>query len=149
MNTKPASEKWKEKVTCGILLHTSRGYLLCHPTGRKHKYGCYDIPKGMKEDRETEWECAVRELHEETGVTVADWDPMCVTDLGRHHYNEKKDIHLFRCEFPELETGKFVCTSFVEELGIPETDGWVVTEDLGMCFPSLVRVFKECGIIEL
>ena len=146
MNTKAASEKWKENVTCGILLHTDRGYLLCHPTGRKHKRGCYDIPKGMKEAGETEWECAVRELREETGL-AADWKSIDVKDMGRHRYNEKKDIHLFRCEFPEIETDKLVCSSFVEELGIPETDGWAVTEDLGMCFKSLVRVFKECNII--
>jgi len=147
MNTEAVLEKWKKNVTCGILLHTPNGYLLCHPTGRKHKRGCYDIPKGMKEDGETEWECAVRELREETGLT-ADWESIDVTDMGRHHYNEKKDIHLFRCEFQKLETDKLICSSFVEELGIPETDGWAVTEDLGMCFPSLVRVFKECGITE-
>jgi len=56
--------EWKENVTCGILLHTPDGYLLCHLTGWKHKRWCYDIPKDIKEIDETEWECASSLLYE-------------------------------------------------------------------------------------
>lgn len=136
----------KKNVTCGILLHTRDGYLLCHPTGRPKESGCYDIPKGMKEPGETEWECAVREMREETGLEITAENTVYTANMGRHSYNSKKDIHLFCCEIPDVDVESLACTSMVEELGIPEVDDWLVTEDLGMCFRSLVKVFGECGI---
>ena len=36
--------------------------------------GIYDIPKGIKEDNESFWECAVRECYEESGLFVMDQD---------------------------------------------------------------------------
>lgn len=137
----------KRYVTCGILLHTKDGYLLCHPTGREHGIGCHDIPKGMKEEGETEWQCAVRELREETGLVIPEGSEADAVDLGRHPYNIKKDIHLFYCETEEIDRDSLVCTSMVPRTGKPEVDGYLVTEDLNMCFASLVRVFVRLGLM--
>jgi 8-oxo-dGTP pyrophosphatase MutT (NUDIX family) len=51
--------------SCGLLLFRDgppKSFLLMKLPGR------YDLPKGHLEGRETELQCAMRELHEETGI---------------------------------------------------------------------------------
>lgn len=56
-------------MSCGVILFRREPelsfLLLKHP----HRY---DLPKGHVEDGETELQCALRELHEESGVAPAD-----------------------------------------------------------------------------
>lgn len=144
-------------VTCGMLVKFPKGFLMCHPYGREYKYGTYDIPKGCKEEGETEWECAKRELFEETGLDIGDasMEEVGAKDLGRHPYNKKKDIHLFLADIhsfalywqnTEKKTRGLKCTSMVETPGFepfPEVDTYLVSDDLLYLFPSLRNVISK------
>ena len=54
--------------SCGVLVMRQKPQmsflLMCHP----HRY---DLPKGHMEAGENEWECALRELYEETGIPAS------------------------------------------------------------------------------
>ena len=56
----------KKEKSCGVILYKDGGeYLLL-----KHAEGNWDFPKGHVEANETEYETALREVKEETGLTV-------------------------------------------------------------------------------
>jgi len=55
----------------GTLIIQDKKILLCHPTNSSW-YGTYSIPKGLIEENETTFECAKRELKEETGIQIPD-----------------------------------------------------------------------------
>lgn len=129
-----------KKLSCGIVLKTEKGYLLCHPTGRK---GVYDIPKGCIEEGETEWECAKRELKEETGIVLDEKNTTYIENLGRFHYLKDKDLHLFYCEAKGLDLNNLVCTSLIEANGLPEVDHYIFANDFTYCFPSLQNVLNK------
>jgi ADP-ribose pyrophosphatase YjhB (NUDIX family) len=137
--------KNKNKVTCGILLHTPDGCLLCHPTGREYGMESFDIPKGVKEENETEWECAVRELNEETSVDFKTLDVAYIENLGRFPYTKEKDIHLFYVETnTRLDVDKLTCTSLIDNSNKPEVDGYKITEDITQwVFKSLKNVLSN------
>ena len=151
-------------VTCGVLVKFPKGYLMCHPYGREYKYGTYDIPKGCKDEGETEWDCAKRELFEETGISVGNFtmEDLEVVDLGRHPYNNKKDIHLFLLDIHNYilcwQTterklgGHLKCTSMVEAPGFepfPEVDTYLVSNDLLYLFPTLRNVISKLPQVTL
>jgi len=52
------------------------GIIKCSSTGKyllvQGKTGKWSFPKGHREKDETECECAVREIYEETGLTISD-----------------------------------------------------------------------------
>lgn len=53
----------RQEKSCGVLcFHGNQFLLMTRPKG-------YDLPKGHIEGNETELECALRELEEETGIT--------------------------------------------------------------------------------
>ena len=55
--------------SCGFLIvrgQPAREFLLMRHADR------WDLPKGHVDPRETEMQCALRELHEETGITATD-----------------------------------------------------------------------------
>src|SRR5438128_6151073 len=59
----------RELMSCGVLVfrsHPERSFLLLRHPDR------FDLPKGHRKEGETEVECALRELAEETGLTSAD-----------------------------------------------------------------------------
>ena len=130
-----------KKLSCGIVLQTRYGYLLCHPTGRREPV--FDIPKGCKEENETEWECATRELKEETGLIVTSQNTSVIKNLGRHKYISGKDLHLFYCKMNDVDKSKLVCTSLIEKTGKPEVDYYVFASDFSQCFPSLQKVLNS------
>ena len=79
------------KVTsCGVLLYEpiAKTLILGHSTGGAH----WDIPKGMQDPGETAIETALRELREETGISL---EPKDVLDLGIQPYRPDKQLHLF------------------------------------------------------
>ena len=58
-----------EIVSCGFLIYRAdpnRSFLLMKHATR------WDLPKGHVDEGETEMECALRELHEETGIQESD-----------------------------------------------------------------------------
>lgn len=144
--TKRANTVRRKKTTCGILLHTDCGYVMCHPYGRDYGYGNYDIPKGCLGDGETPWECAKRELMEETGIDLGAGgaEELGFEDLGRHAYNKSKDIHVFLGECPDgIDLSKMRCSSLIDEgvsAGKPEVDSYIISHDAMYLFESLRRV---------
>lgn len=102
----------KKHTTCAIVIaDCSKKILGCHATGRKPGEG-FDFPKGMAEENEEHIDAAVRELLEETNLTL---DKSKLTDLGIHKHNQEKDIHIFiylTDKFPDISTLK--CNSFFE-----------------------------------
>lgn len=141
--------KNKNKVTCGILLHTPNGVLLCHPTGRKFEDGCYDIPKGVKEENETEWECAVRELREETGIDITNVDLRYIANHGRFAYNKEKDIHLFSVRIANtIKPIDLKCDSLIDGTNKPEVNGYLFTNDIiPKVFKSLKKVLESNDLV--
>ena len=132
-----------KKLSCGIVLQTRYGYLLCHPTGRKEPV--FDIPKGCKEENETEWECATRELKEETGLVVTSQNTSVIKNLGQHKYIKgKKDLHLFYVEMKDdVQLSQLSCTSLIDGTDKPEVDYYVFASDFSQCFPSLQKVLNS------
>lgn len=107
-----------KKITCGILIYVESNLLLCHSTGNKH----WDIPKGIKEDKETEIEAAIRECKEETNIDI---EENKLLHLGLFKYNKSKDISLFKIKLNSLDLKKLKCISMVEPkegLPFPEVD---------------------------
>ncbi len=85
------------KLSCGFLIVHEDKLLLCHVT--QSNPSRWDIPKGEKEANESDIQCAIRELKEETGLTVL---PNQVYDLGMFDYLPNKQLHLFKCNMDTL-----------------------------------------------
>lgn len=84
----------EKPVSCGTLVLNARGELLLgHATHTSH----WDIPKGLRDDGESELEAAQRELYEETGLC---FDDALFVDLGVFSYRPDKNLHLFRVQAP-------------------------------------------------
>jgi len=56
-------------IKCGILFVYNNNVLLVHNSG-KNFGGNYSIPKGHINDGEKKKDCAIREVFEETGITI-------------------------------------------------------------------------------
>ena len=131
----------QRRLSCGVVvLLESRELLLCHVTGQRH----WDLPKGGIHDGETPLEAALRETHEETGLSLPG---DALLDLGRHVYTAKKNLHLFACLSPRIEPRELHCTScFVERISgrlRPEMDGfgWFSFDRIeARCAPKLAAL---------
>jgi len=102
-------------ISCGIILATSEGWLICHSTGNKH----WDFPKGIAEEGEPHFAAAIRELKEETGYELDPQKAVVIKDLGQHPYRTgEKDVRLFYVYMPgKIDTTLLKCTSMVECVG--------------------------------
>ena len=129
-----------KSLSCGVLIKTPEGYLACHTTGRKWQFGNWDIPKGGIEDGETPEQCARRETLEETGIDLSGTE---LTDMGRHRYSDTKDLHLFYCEIPSIDTKKLVCTTYFGPHNRPEIDGYRVTDNTDYYFKKLRPIITK------
>jgi bis(5'-nucleosidyl)-tetraphosphatase len=78
-----------EVKSCGFLIvrgNPPREFLLMRHADR------WDLPKGHVDDGETEMQCALRELHEETGITNADIELIDgFRYVTQYQVHEKKD----------------------------------------------------------
>lgn len=155
MNEKP--------ISCGFLILNSKNEILaCHPTGAAFNEGCWNVPKGMKEDGDSlDLITAVRELKEETNLEY-DVDVEFVYDSDRMPYIKNKDIHLFiaRAKIGERRIyktqdefmSKVCCKStFKNTRGfwIQEMDAFTFTSDLNMFSkglrPVIQKIMDELG----
>lgn len=111
-----------KKITAAVVLINAIGSILgCHGTGKPKDQG-FDFPKGLVEENETDIEAALRELREETDITLCKDD---LIDCGIHPHNKEKNIHIFLFKINEFPDVKYLkCKSYFELNGknIPEVD---------------------------
>jgi 8-oxo-dGTP diphosphatase len=62
--------KFKPVVGSYAVINCSGKYLICYNSSRKQ----WEIPAGKREENETPKDCAIRELFEETGQVVSDFE---------------------------------------------------------------------------
>jgi 8-oxo-dGTP pyrophosphatase MutT (NUDIX family) len=107
-----------KSTSCGVIITDGKRLLLGHATGSPR----WDIPKGMAEPGESFAAAAVRELQEETGLSVAETE---LRPLGVHAYRRGKDLALFCWPSPALPDPKqLTCASHFPLGGqmVPEFD---------------------------
>ena len=135
-------------ISCGFLVLNSKNEILaCHPTGAAFHEGCWNVPKGMREEHdESDYITAIRELREETDL-VYDEDLKLVFDPGRMSYLPKKDIHLYvaRVVNDDLISSVFCRSTFKNDRGfwIQEMDGFTWTSNIEMFNKGLRPVIKK------
>ena len=151
-------------ISCGFLVLNSKNEILaCHPTGAAFNEGCWNVPKGLKEEHDSlDLVTAVRELKEETDLEY-DVDVVFVYDSGRMPYLKNKDIHLFvaRAKIGESYISKtqdefsskvFCRSTFKNDRGfwIQEMDAFTWTSDIEMfnkgLRPVIKRIFEDMKI---
>ncbi|MEJ0019773.1 MAG: NUDIX hydrolase [Acetobacteraceae bacterium] len=125
-----------KQTSCGVIVTDGERVLLGHATRSPR----WDIPKGLAEAGESFAAAAVRELAEETGLTVAETG---LRALGVHAYLRGKDLALFEwmpAQMPPLDS--LVCRSTFTLSGgavLPEFDRF----DLVPWPEALARVGKN------
>lgn len=132
----------KKAVSCGFIIETPNGFLLCHPTGNEDRW---DFPKGRAEEGEPHIDAAIRELFEETGLVLPEYSKHNVLDLGCHPYVREKDLHLFYMRTDDLDVSVMHCESWCENHEgkmIREMDGYKLA-DINMLWSSLGKSMKK------
>ena len=122
----------KSKITAAVVIIDSDGNVLgCHATGRPKNTG-FDFPKGLVDEGESDVQAALRELFEETGLTLTEEQ---LVDAGVYPHNKEKDIHLFIHKTDNMpDVTKLCCTSFFsyidkstgEEKTLPECNAFEI-----------------------
>jgi predicted NUDIX family NTP pyrophosphohydrolase len=110
-------------------------YLICHPYGSSWKNGSWTIPKGKKEESESNIDTAIREVKEETDIDINKKKGK-ILYLGTYEYDKidkKLTIFLFLSE-EDLTKDKLTCKSLIKEgknKSKPEIDyfKWVYLEE--------------------
>lgn len=144
-------------ISCGFLILNNKNEILaCHPTGASFNEGNWNVPKGMKDEKDNlDLVTAVRELKEETNLEY-DVDVDFVYDAQRMPYLKNKDIHLFvaRAKIGESYLSKtqdefmskvFCRSTFKNDRGfwIQEMDASTWTSDIEMFNKGLRPVIKK------
>ncbi len=133
--------------TYGVIIRRVDGtILLCHPTGHKPKE--MSIPKGLNDPGESPKQAAVREVFEETGLSL---DPCRLIPLNSQKYpGRNKTLHPFVYDIKEEEIVNhiFKCSSYFTLHGrdIPEVNGWVWSEQVNSDYilhPSQKNAIEE------
>lgn len=111
-------------VTCAVVIRKAGKLLLVHSTNAP--WTQWNFPKGIAEKDERHCDAAVRELKEETGLTIAADD---LQDFGIFRYLAGKDMHVFVYDAKEdINPRTMVCESlfFCDHLKkmFPEVNQW-------------------------
>lgn len=138
-----------KRLSSGIvILNTARELLLCHVTGHDH----WDLPKGCVDDGETPLQAALRETWEETGLVL---HASQLTDLGRHDFRPRKQLHLYAALMPRVELAALSCRShFMHPSGrrLPEMDDYrwqPITAIAALCRPRMAAVLDAIDLQRL
>ncbi len=103
-------------TSAGVIIIDATGKILMgFPSGGKF----WDLPKGGVEENETDFQGAIREVKEETGLDLSNLPIQMFSDLGKHRYNKRKQLHLYLLKLPNviIDTNALVCTSMVIKEG--------------------------------
>jgi len=109
-----------KKLSCGvILINENKEILMIHVTGQSF----WDLPKGTKKEDEREVDAAIRELKEETGISILESDML---DMSWYEYNNYKDLWLFMAKMPDINLSELGCSSYFFEnsVELPEADDY-------------------------
>lgn len=128
-----------KQISAGVLIVNSGRILLGHSTHNTH----WDIFKGKIDPGETAIEAALRELKEESGISLKAND---IKDLGQFSYTKKKNLHLFLYEDAVgIDAQSCHCESKVDDR-FPEMDDfkWVDYSEVGnFCTKPMTKVLKQ------
>ena len=128
-------------ISAGVIVINERGeVLLGHATYQPH----WDIFKGGIDAGETPLEAAIREMREESGLSIQAAD---LVEIGEIRFSPKKDLHLYmmRVQSDKIDLTLLKCTSMVQ-MGahvFPEMDAykWVAAKDVPLyCAKNMARV---------
>jgi len=129
----------KERITsCGILIQVDDKYLVCKSSGSN----VWGIPKGQKDKGETNKECAIREVEEETSIKI---EKEKLT-LFLKYPSKTKDIVVYQATLAE-QPPNLICSTILPN-GLPENDEfrWVTKEEaLGLVKNHMTQIFQKLG----
>jgi len=103
-----------KEISSGLIITNGVYFLGCKITGQN----IYDIPKGKIDENETPIEACIREVREETGLIVDEFD---LIPLGLYKYTPKKDLYLhylFMSKLPDIDNLTCLTTFTHPKLGI-------------------------------
>mgnify|MGYP003347464867 CR=1 FL=1 len=80
----------KKTTSAAVLINNGEQFLIVHPTNYSDQE--WDLPKGNIDQGETAAQAAIREVKEETGLTL---NPHILKYVGSFPYKPTKDIVLF------------------------------------------------------
>ncbi|PGK51097.1 hypothetical protein CN918_25240 [Priestia megaterium] len=113
----------EKQLSAGLILTDGLRFLGCHSTGNNF----HDLPKGKVKVGELPIDACVREVDEETGLSII---KNSLIDLGEHAYNGYKNLYLFALitdNLPNLD--QLFCTSTFyhqeDKIEKPEADGYM------------------------
>ncbi len=101
----------------------------------RHTYGprAWDLPGGAIKRSESPAEAARREMSEELGVSIDDWQPLGELVLTIDRREDR--VHCFQAELSDpaldIDLGELAAASWFPGAGCPAT--WAVTPDRSWC----------------
>ena len=132
------------RITCGIIIMDKyKNILGGHGTNKQG----FDLLKGCCDENESDLECALRELREESGIILNNEN---IIDIGIKKYVKGKDIHLFLYKIGNnvIDLKSLNCTSYFETKSgkmLPEINYYrmIKKDERHLFYRSLQNVFKE------
>lgn len=140
------------KVSCALIISDGTSIIAGRGTGKPDAKHSYDIAgKGCADQGEEHIDAAVRELREETGISLPSSAIRDIYDLGTHKYIAKKDLHVFLLKVDPLPSiDSLFCESTFESYGreLPELAGFKIISlsELDWLYPALEALLTSLPI---
>tara|TARA_A100001015_G_C14644482_1_gene576717 strand:+ start:236 stop:643 length:408 start_codon:yes stop_codon:yes gene_type:complete len=128
------------EVSAGVIVRDDSGPEVVYLCVRA--YSNWDFPKGHVEQGETLLQAAVRELHEETTLSVTDVNILGVMAPPVLYKNGKKTAHYF---LADRKSDKEPFLPVNPDLGHPENDeySWLTMEIMRSIFPARLLIVLD------